>query len=85
MVLLGEAHGVHALAGSFDASSAEPPEEFLGFVSDEHASEGDPEEGLRCGGSLRATSSASASGVACTSPAFRRNPVQTTCETDNAA
>jgi hypothetical protein len=49
-----KAHGVHALAGAFDASSAEPPKEFLGSVGDEHASEGDPEQGLRGGGSLRA-------------------------------
>ena len=50
-----EAHGVHALGGAFDSSSAEPPEEFLGSVSDEHASEGDPEQqGLCGGGSLRA-------------------------------
>lgn len=38
-----EDHGGHALAGSFDASSTEPPEEFLRSVSDEHATEGDPE------------------------------------------
>ena len=45
---------MHALAGAFDASSAEPSEKFLGSVSDEHASEGDPEKGLRGGSSLRA-------------------------------
>jgi hypothetical protein len=49
-----EPHGVHTLAGAFNASSAEPAEKFLGSVGDEHASETDPEQGLRGGRRLGA-------------------------------
>src|SRR3954469_20739796 len=49
-----EAHSVHALAGALDASSAEPAEEFLGSVSNEHTSEGNPKQALRGGCGRRA-------------------------------